>query len=148
MGVDSKFIFRGIEMTEVDLKSVIAQAARWQLDDLASDEIGSGLGTFLDMGRIHFHLEGRDLLAFVHGVIEGMVAGGATPEDGRFVTPDNPFGVTHFGADTPKEVADGILAAWIADGMPDPKWGDWHLNTARNRERLSEAYATFPPKMG
>ncbi|MCE1235560.1 MAG: hypothetical protein LWW93_04295 [Hyphomicrobiales bacterium] len=126
-------------MNDVDLKAAIEMTIEGKLLDIATDEIGVGLGSLVDRGRIGFRLEGDALIDFVRRVIVGLVAGGASPEDDGFVTPDNPRGLAHFGADTPEEVADGVVAAWVAAGAPDPEWGDWRFNTPRNRALLDEA---------
>jgi len=110
-----------------------------RVEELATDEIGLGSYTIVAVGRVHARLEGADLVDFVRRVIVGLMRGGATPENDALFSPDNPHGLAHFGADTPEEVADGVVAAWVAKGMPDPKWGDWRFNTAENRAHLDEA---------
>ena len=106
--------------------------------ELSTDEIGIGICTIVTHGRRRLHLEGAPLVEFVRRVIIGLVRGGATPEDDSFIGPDNRAGLAHFGADTPEEIADGVVAAWVAKGMPDPEWGDWRFNTAENRAWLDE----------
>lgn len=130
-------------MNDVDLKTAVEMTVEGKLLDIAGDEIGVGLGSLVERGRIGFLLEGDALIDFVRRVIVGLVAGGASPEDAGFVSPDNPRGLAHFGADTPEEVADGVVAAWVAAGMPDPEWGDWRFNTPRNRVLLDEAAGTI-----
>ncbi|NLH79534.1 MAG: hypothetical protein GX458_01645 [Phyllobacteriaceae bacterium] len=111
---------------------------RHALYDIATDEIGIGLGAIVDRGRLSLHFDGRDLVDFVHRVIVGLVRGGATPADDALFSSENPQGLAHFGTDTPEEIADGVVAAWVAKGMPDPEWGDWRFNTAENRATLDE----------
>lgn len=92
----------------------------------------------MDKGRLGLHFEGRDLLDFVDRVIVRLVHAGATPADDALFSPENPRGLAHFGSDTPEEIADGIVAAWVAAGMPDLEWGDWRFNSAENRAWLDE----------
>lgn len=108
------------------------------VEDLATDEIGIGLCTIVAVGRLHAHFEGAPLVEFVRGVIVGLVHGGAMPADDALFSPENPQGLAHFGSDTPEEIADGIVAAWVAAGMPDLEWGDWRFNSAENRAWLDE----------
>ena len=129
-------------MTEAELTVEIEKMIHNRLVDIATDEIGTGLCVIVAHARVRLHLEGRDLVTFVHRVIAGLVAGGATPADDRLFSADNPQGLAHFGADTPREVADGIVAAWVAAGMPNPEWGDWRFNSPKNRAWLDAAAAT------
>lgn len=128
-------------MSDVDITSAIETFVREWLYYLSIDHIGIGLGGITETGRLDHHLEGEDLVAYVHGVILGLASGGMTPQDDRFVTPDNPFGLVHFGADTPREIADGVVADWVASGMPDPDWGVWRMNTAKQRASLAQSAA-------
>ena len=120
---------------------IVIEAERFvrnALADIATDEIGVCLGAAVETARWDFHFEGRDLVDFVHRVIVGLVRGGATPADDALFSPENPQGLAHFGSDTPEEIADGIVAAWVAAGMPDLEWGDWRFNSAENRAWLAE----------
>lgn len=107
--------------------------------EIANDEIGIGLCSIVGEGRDEFGLDGPALMDYVRRALMVIASSGATPEDTSLVTPDNPHGLAHFGADTPEEIADGVVAAWTAKGMPDPEWGDWRFNTAENRAYLDEA---------
>lgn len=125
-------------MEKADMNKAIMKVVETNLDEISDDEIGIGLCGIVSDGRRRYHLEGASLVDFVRSVVVGIVAGGATPQDPTFVTPGNPRGLGHFGSDTPEEIADGIVAAWVAKGMPDPEWGDWRFNTAENRAYLDE----------
>ncbi len=125
-------------MNDDELKVAVDRVVAVNLYEIADDEIGIGLCGIVWSGRRDFHLEGDVLIDFVRRVIIGLVAGGASPEDVSFVTPDNPRGLAHFGADSPEEIAEGVVAAWVAAGMPAPEWGDWRFNTPRNRALLDE----------
>lgn len=133
-------------MSDFDIASSVETFVREWLYEMNRDEIGIGLGGVIDCGRRSHHLEAENLAAFVHGVILGLAEGGATPQDDRFVTPDNPFGLAYFGSDTPREVADGIVAEWVAPGMPAVDWDAWCMDMAPNRARLAgvmTAWAEF-----
>lgn len=116
----------------------IEHCIRTNLFEISTDDIGVGICTIVTHGRRRLHLEGAALVEFLRRVVAGLVTGGASPEDPTFVTPENPRGLAHFGADTPEEIADGVVAAWVAKGMPDPDWGDWRFNSAENRAWLEE----------
>jgi len=125
-------------MKKTDMDGAITKIVETNLYEISDDEIGVGLCGIVSDGRRVLHLEGAPLVEFVRRVVAGIAAGGATPEDDSLIGPDNRRGLAHFGADTPEEIADGVVAAWVAKGMPDPKWGDWRFNTAENRAYLDE----------
>jgi len=104
--------------------------------EVAGDDIGVGLCSVVGDGRDEFGLEGSALVDYVTRALTVIAASGATPQDRSFVTPDNPQGLAHFGSDTPGEIAEGVVAAWVAAGMPDPEWDDWRFNTAEKRAWL------------
>ncbi|NLH79562.1 MAG: hypothetical protein GX458_01785 [Phyllobacteriaceae bacterium] len=106
--------------------------------EIANDEIGIGLCSIVGEGRDEFGLDGPALMNYVRRALVVIASSGATPEDASLVTSENPQGLAHFGTDTPEEIADGVVAAWVAKGMPDPEWGDWRFNTAENRATLDE----------
>ena len=125
-------------MENVDMDGAITKIVETNLYEISDDEIGVGLCGIVWDGRRVLHLEGASLVDFVRRVVAGIAAGGASPQDPTFVTPGNPRGLAHFGADTPEEIADGVVAAWVAKGMPDPEWSDWRFNSAENRAWLDE----------
>lgn len=125
-------------MIDTEKNRTVDDVVRINLNEIADDEIGIGLCGIVWDGRRKLHLEGAPLIEFVRRVIVGLARGGATPEDDSFVGPDNRAGLAHFGSDTPEEIADGVVAAWVAAGMPDPEWDEWRFNTAENRATLDE----------
>lgn len=105
----------------------------WELEN---DEIGVGLWDVVSSGRHALKLEGPALVEWVRRALIHLFSRGVTPSDGRYMTDDNPHGLAHFGSDTPDELAEGVIAAWVADGMPDLEWRDWRLNTPENRATM------------
>lgn len=104
--------------------------------DLDNDEICIGLNHVVSDGRHALKFEGPALIDWLRRALMHLFARGVRPSDPRFVTDDDPHGLAHFGSDTPEELVEGVIAAWVADGMPDLEWWDWRLNTPENRATL------------
>ena len=102
------------------------------------DEIGIHLGSIVSDGRRCFGLEGGGLVAYVRRAVAALVAIGARPEHWEPCRPGHVDGRVHYGADTPEEIVEGVLAEWIAEGMPDLGWGDYRFITAEGRAYLDE----------
>lgn len=103
------------------------------------DEIGVSLASIVSDGRRSFGLEGDDLVAYVRRGVAALAAIGARPEHWEMYSrPGHLDGPVHFGADTPEEIVEGVLADWIAEGMPDLGWGDYRFITAEGRAYLDE----------
>lgn len=101
--------------------------------EVFDDRVGMGLETIVRTGRQGFGYEGEDLVSFVKRSVEAMVAEGARPyhfgpSDRGFCSPPHVDGPVHYGADTPDEIVEGVVATWVAEGMKDLLWGDFRFS--------------------
>lgn len=101
------------------------------------EEIGLDLATIVFAARHAFGLDGDDLVAYLRRALTALVAAGATPEHCAPCAPSHVRGLVHHDADAPEEIAEGVLADWLAEGRPGPAWGDFRFNTAEDRAYLA-----------
>ena len=117
----------------------VAESVAAFVHEAIDDEIGVSLASIISVGRRSFGLEGDDLVAYVRRGVAALAAIGARPEHWEMYSrPGHLDGPVHFGADTPEEIVEGVLAEWIAEGMPDLGWGDYRFITAEGRAYLDE----------
>jgi hypothetical protein len=95
----------------------VAEWQNWLTGILGSHPVGFWL--IVSEGRTYFRLLGENLTEFAHLAVLALLRSGATP---LARIPSPPAGwtvVTHYG-DTPENIADAVVAEWIASGCGDP----------------------------
>jgi hypothetical protein len=102
----------------ISISEWIAQEAHELSDN------GVGLWTVVPAGRLDFGLEGDELIAFVKRAILGLLERGAKPVRGATDGIHYWQIDTHYGT-TKEEIADGVIAEWLASGGDDPEWGQF-----------------------
>lgn len=116
-------------------------------EEVWDDRVGWSLGDVVANGRRHFDYEDSALVGFVRRAVAAMVDEGARPRHVELfpsgvsvlLTGDAPIpisslisphedGPVHYGADTPDEIVEGVVATWVAEGMKDLAWGDFRFS--------------------
>ena len=87
------------------------------------DDVGVGLNGIIADGHLGFGLEGPALVDFVRRSLHTLVARGAKPRHWRL---DGNIPL-HYGADSPQEIVEGVIADWLASGGGDLEWGDFRF---------------------
>ena len=89
------------------------------------NDIGIGLRSIIYDGRKEFGLEGSALVDFVRRSLYVLVERGAKPRHwGKPGDPDRNIPL-HYGADSSREIVEGVIADWLAGGGGDLEYGDF-----------------------
>ena len=84
-----------------------------------------GLYGIIYDGRHGFGLEGPELVDFVRRSLYSLVERGAKPRHwGKPGDPDRNIPL-HYGADSSREIVEGVIADWLAGGGGDLEYGDF-----------------------
>jgi hypothetical protein len=88
-------------------------------------DIGVGIAGIISDGRHAFGLEGAALVDFVRRSLYALVERGAKPR--HWGKPGDPYRdiPLHYGADSPREIVEGVIADWLVGGGGDLEWGDF-----------------------
>ena len=100
-----------------------SSASEWigsYLDELSIDAVG--LWQIIPNARAGFGLEGAELVEFVRRCLIAIVGRGAKPVRGGRGTAYQWIVQPQYG-NSPDEIADRIVAEWVAAGMPNPDLG-------------------------
>ena len=91
--------------------------------DLCSEVQCDGVGLFLLIrtGRRGYGYEGEALLAFLRRVLTAMMEAGAHPVLGGNGTEYSWLVQKQYG-ERPAEIAENVVRAWVAQGMPNDAW--------------------------
>jgi len=88
------------------------------------DGDGEGLWSIVPTGRSGFGFEGPELTEFVRLSVMHMLEAGAVPALHRPLTePLEWIEQTQYGT-TKDQIADAVVAEWLAKGGGDPPWDD------------------------
>ncbi len=82
---------------------------------------GVAFAGILDQGRRGYGYEGEALLAFLRRVLTAMMEAGAHPVLGGNGTEYSWLVQKQYG-ERPAEIAENVVRAWVAQGMPDDAW--------------------------
>lgn len=98
------------------------------LDRLAPDwldDIGIGFCQLVRIGHNNFDLRDDDLVLFLRLSILALLKEGGVPA--RYFADENPgWDVYHGYGTDPDQIADAVIAEWLAAGSPlQVEWGDW-----------------------
>ena len=82
---------------------------------------GVAFAGILDQGRRGYGHEGEALLAFLRRVLTAMMEAGAHPVLGGNGTEYSWLVQKQYG-ERPAEIAENVVRAWVAQGMPNDAW--------------------------